>query len=187
MKIDWKEEKIDITQIDINTLYTLTNMYNYIIVTFGKNCMSASPRKMKKMRQWIEKEYSDWITNQTGNIAAYFDDVENDSSVFTFLQLCVEEHQRRNQMIQQQFYEDAHNLSVSAVDALWELMTPQVVYATLIGTSLKIELHSSTAFKRTLILNNVSGLPKTTQWDGYDIEFNSLSRTENGTYQLGAY
>ena len=95
MKIDWKEKKIDILEIHDETMETLSGMYSLAKAFHGENFMQASARKQHKIRKWLEKNHAEWIRNQIGGVAAYFDDAESDAEVLHFLEQCYKEQMSR--------------------------------------------------------------------------------------------
>lgn len=160
MIIDWKEEKIDIPQIQAETLETLSLMYEHIEIFYEKDITQASRRKQHRVRKHIEKNYETWIKNQLGGVAAYFDEEESDASVLQFLEQCHEEYEEHKIQQERLFRQQTSTLPAATANALWELTTSNVFFPIVNGDSARIELDNNFAFKRTLILSGLQGLPK---------------------------
>ena len=159
MKIDWKEEKIDITQIHSETLEAIAGMYAYAQFFHGENFLQGSPRKQRKVRKHLEKNYAEWIRNQVGGIAAYFDDSESDAEVLHFLEQCYKEQISRGITNRGRFEEGTAHLSKKTAEALWQLAGDHTIYGITNDGTLRFEQHNNCAFKSTLVLSNVTGFP----------------------------
>lgn len=160
MKIDWKEEKIDILQIHTETMEALAGMYALAKVFHGENFLQASPRKHRKVRKHIEKNYAEWIRNQIGGIAAYFDDEENDTELLLFLEQCYKEQESRGITNRRLFEEGTKHLPEKTAAALWNLaVETHYIYGLNKDHTLLFDLHDNCAFRSTLVLSNVTGFP----------------------------
>lgn len=182
MKIDWKEEKLHLLEIHEETLQTLSIMYEHIQIFYGNNFRQWSKYKCKKVRRNTEKNFKEWIKNQIGGVAAYFDEEESDIAVLTFLQQCYEENETQKIRKKQLFDSKTQTLPPSTAAALWELTTTNVNYFTIRENSLVTVLNDNSVFRRTLILCNVSEFPQPINEEitSFEIECCNIAVTEDG-------
>lgn len=187
MKIDWKEEKIDILEIHDETMETLSGMYSLTKAFHGENFMQASARKQHQIRKWLEKNHTEWIRNQVGGIAAYFDDAESDSEVLHFLEQCYKEQLSRAITNRGRFEEGTAHLSKKTAEALWQLAAEDhSLYGIDNSGTVRFHLYDNSAFRSTLVLSNVTGFPAipdshsdTTSRGGMGVEFYNITVGEN--------
>lgn len=174
---------MDLSRIDFNFIEIFDQSYAIARDVFEVEPIEASPKVLKKIRKWVEKNY---IAGETypKSVMTHIDKGVDDAAFIGFLKACYDHVQANGTYRKQLFDKFSAELDEDTKDLLW-LMLSQDLYdcrIRQIGADAQIDLKYGGVYRRTLTLVNASCLPQE-PYDCLCFEKGSLIKRD-GEYRL---
>lgn len=153
-----------VSDIDIQFLKLLSDMYFGAQATFGIDPIAATIRQQKKIHRWITKHYAEELAEFPKKILAHFSPEKTDAEVLSFLKECHEQIQLHGTWKKQLFDKFSVGLADVAKSALWDLLQTDIYVGavTYRDNELEIILDDTSAFCHTIVLEQAWGVPDET-------------------------
>ena len=167
---------MDVSKIDINYLEIFDLSYRVAQNIFEIAPENASAKKQKKIRKWIEKSDIDGEAFPK-TVLKYISKEVSDTDFIEFVKSCHDYIQLHGSWKEQLFKKFSVELSEEVQSAIWCLLEHGYYGSRLHknGTDTLIDVEHCSAYRRTLILTNASGVPEG-NFDYLSFENGSLTK-----------
>lgn len=174
---------MDISKLDIDFIEICDLSYTVSRAVFGVDPISASGKKQKKIRKWVEKNYM-LDADYPQSVMNFISKEVSDADFIKFLKACHDEIQLNGTHRERLFDKNSDGLSDDVREAFWALFEHDAYCGDIRqnGTDVQINVEYGAGYDRILTLLNASGIPEG-EFDCLSFEIGGLVK-EGNEYKL---